>query len=529
MTRDSYLDPEAIKTQCKEAVQQLTNNNYWINVIKNCIKLFSENSELEGEAYRSLKIQLQDYQTILDLISNTNDIDVEDFYILSGSVGSEVLDGAVIFDMMDQALSDKVADEEAAESYETFANNASWLGEELYYRQKAKHYRKLVENDQKRYDEWNAKTTAYDDIELYTQSLFSKSGSNRIKIENALNGITEVFQGGDYQINANKPWRLALYEVQEAKTWEETVVKSLLEYGYTQEEINDLILHNVVITADDFETLKKSEGTTNIYLSEDKNALFYNGKIYYIDVPDKTTVCYDQQWETDYTIEKTQTDFDAIKGLTGIEGEEIPNEDRYTSDGIHSIINSQSSYSADTMKIAGGLSAFLLAQNFVLSGISQNDVTIIFESAQNSRKATILVGNSSNRQNYQNINYAVPVNTYKKQEDIGGKNLASSQAAAIYTLCTGIETDADKKYTITGTLDERHKEDSYYGYLSYSDNGTLQCTPIVYSGDTAYVATCNIGTGNNVKEIYDFTDKLATPTNADTKSQKIFETMLINN
>ena len=42
-------------------------------------------------------------------------------------------------------------------------------------------------------------------------------------------------------------------------------------------------------------------------------------------------------------------------------------------------------------------------------------------------------------------------------------------------------------YTITGTLDERHKDTNISGYLSYSADGKLMYTPLTYAGDKAYI------------------------------------------
>ncbi len=88
--------------------------------------------------------------------------------------------------------------------------------------------------------------------------------------------------------------------------------------------------------------------------------------------------------------------------------------------------------------------------------------------------------------------------------------MASGEAAYMYTLLTGIDTDDDKNYTLISTLDERHKGSQYQGVLYY-DNGQLMCKPIVYSGDTGYIATCDSVTGNHPQKILDCTEYLDTP------------------
>lgn len=51
--------------------------------------------------------------------------------------------------------------------------------------------------------------------------------------------------------------------------------------------------------------------------------------------------------------------------------------------------------------------------------------------------------------------------------------------------------DSDGTYTITSTLDERHKDTNISGYLSYGSDGRLMYTPLVYSGDKAYIQSVN--------------------------------------
>lgn len=63
------------------------------------------------------------------------------------------------------------------------------------------------------------------------------------------------------------------------------------------------------------------------------------------------------------------------------------------------------------------------------------------------------------------------------------------------------EKISDEKgiYTITGTLDKRHKEDSISGYLSYSENKKLIYTPIVYFEDCAYIEEVCVEVGSKQK------------------------------
>ncbi len=531
MNRNSYLNPEGIRGQCMQAVKLLINDNYRIEGIHKCLIQFMNDAGLQGEAYSALKTQIGDYLLILDAKVAANQKDIADFNKLYGSVGEEVLDGNTIFDMMEQALAEKAEYETSAQNCEKAARNASWFGEELYNSAKASYYRSLADNAQNRYEKWRAKKDTYDKIEANTRALFSESASYRDKVDNALSEITKVFDGGQYHINENAAWRIALLPVPKRKEWNEEVEEAMIAYGYTPEEMEVLIEHGVNMTLEDIEKLKQTQNTKSVFVSKDCKALFYNGKIYYINEPNTRNVEIGPvlTWNMDYSVEKTKTEFDLLAGITGISGEDIPENKVYTSDNSYLLYDSSSAYGSDVMKMAGGLHAFLLVESFVLSGISHSEVTMNFESSGSNRRVTILVGNSADRQKFQNINYALPVNTYGNQPGYTEKQQASAQAAAIYTMCTGIDAAKDNQYTLVGTLDERHKDCVYSGYLSYSEEGRLQYTPIVFPNDVASVATCSFSTGKTEQVLYDLTDKLSEPIAVDATTQMLFEKLIENN
>ncbi|MCR5144027.1 MAG: hypothetical protein K6B67_01810 [Lachnospiraceae bacterium] len=132
-----------------------------------------------------------------------------------------------------------------------------------------------------------------------------------------------------------------------------------------------------------------------------------------------------------------------------------------------------------------------------------------FETNGTVGRVTILLGDNDKTEQLQNANYYGTINSYAIQEGIG-MEYASDVAGNIYTYITGNDVDDDKEYTIISTLDERHKTGDYQYYMYY-DNGNLMAKPIIYSGDTAYVATCDRGTGYNTQKILDFTEYLDSP------------------
>ncbi|MBD5511482.1 MAG: hypothetical protein HDR08_09565 [Lachnospiraceae bacterium] len=532
MTEYSYYNPVCIYEQSKEAVQKLTYSNYQIEGIKKILNTIIEDEKLQGEAYKALKEQMQNYILILDATVMANENDIADFYALSRFTNCETLEGNIIITMMEQALADKASDEMRADICDNAANNAVWFGEEWYYREKARHYRKLVNNDQKRYEQWKSKMDLYDNIEYETSQLFTKSVTYREVVSKAINGIMKVFDAGEYQVEKAVEWKNALKEIQKIDNtvrWLPEVEKELLEYGYTQEEIDELKRNGVVVTVSDIEKLKQTEGNEKIYISADYKALLYAGKIYYINRPDAVhdKVCLEAIWETDYIKEVTKTNFDVLGAITGISGEEIPTNDVYTTDRSRRVWNATDAYGTSNMRIAGGMHLFLLLENTLMTGLTHTEVEVRFESSGNSRRVTILVGRSIDRQKFQNFNYAIAINTFGNQTSFPAKLQASAEAALIYTTLTGIDADKKNHYTLVGTLDERHAESSYTGFLSYSEDGNLQYTPIIYSGDSASVATCDLY-GLNVTLLYDFTDKLSQPVQVDSTVQNMFESILSN-
>lgn len=166
-----------------------------------------------------------------------------------------------------------------------------------------------------------------------------------------------------------------------------------------------------------------------------------------------------------------------------------------------------------------------MQNGIVLSSLSKSEVVISFQSSDSdTRRSIIAVGNSDIRNKFQNWNYNAVRDTYRESEGAMGKIWASDYAAGIYKIASGKEVpDPDGTYTIRGQLDERHKDTTMSGYLSYSSDGKLMYTPIVYSGDKAYIESVDGFLEFGRTEILDFTDKLSNPSYADETSQQLFE------
>ncbi len=76
------------------------------------------------------------------------------------------------------------------------------------------------------------------------------------------------------------------------------------------------------------------------------------------------------------------------------------------------------------------------------------------------------------------------MDTYRDSEPGIGKIWTSDYAAGIYKIDLGKDVpNPDGTRTITGTLDERHRDTNDSGCLSYSMGGKLMYTPLTYSSD----------------------------------------------
>ena len=104
MNENSYLDPAAIRESCAGAGRQLKRNNDGILAVETAVRDFLNNSELQGQAFDNLRMQMEDYLMILRTMRAANCSDISDFNTLSGSVGDEELDGAKILEQQNLDL-----------------------------------------------------------------------------------------------------------------------------------------------------------------------------------------------------------------------------------------------------------------------------------------------------------------------------------------------------------------------------------------------------------------------------------------
>ena len=143
------------------------------------VRDFLNNSELQGQAFDNLRMQMEDYLMILRTMRAANCSDISDFNTLSGSVGDEELDGAKILEQQREALRQKENYENAAEEYRQLARNEDTLYLKYHYSQCEQQNLDLALVQGLLYEAWKKKEEKYDAIDNATAKLFTTVGSMR--------------------------------------------------------------------------------------------------------------------------------------------------------------------------------------------------------------------------------------------------------------------------------------------------------------------------------------------------------------
>lgn len=542
MNENSYLNPADIRMQCEEAIGNLEEDNRIYGIMQKNIMEFITEPTLVSEAFDALKQQMFDYLSVLQVLKQANEADISDFRLLKLMAVGQELDGSVILEQKEVAWSLKKASEENAEKYKKKAAKEKSVTLQLNYSAKAAHYTTMAAGTQRLYEEWQKREDMYDGFERVTCGLFEEGAAIRATVENAMNGMQGAFQNGSYVCDMNSPWRNELgillhgEKITDVKNSEKEEVKieipkkiqtKLLKMGYTLEEIKILYLNGVALTDEDIRNLKLTVGTERIYRTEDAKALMYDGKVYYIYVPNHELAYIGEPWKVDWKKELTKVDFDVAAGILGISLEDIPKEDIFVDNSPHKVQSSIVSREDNNVATASLLHLVMGIESFMVSALKHTEINLVFESSGAIRRVTMGVGDSQTRLKFQQIDYNMPINTYQSANDFMGEKYASDYAQGIYQTVTGESVpDKEKAYTITGTLDEGHRDCNISGYLSYSETGELLYTPLVLPGDKAYVATCMKYTGYFPNTILEFTDMLPNPVMAEEEVRIILEKAL---
>lgn len=217
MNENSYLNPADIRAQCDAAINRLEEDNRATGIIEKNIMAFCTESSLAGKAFEALRQQMLDYIIVLQAMRRANQADIDDFRFLKLMVMGQELNGGIILEQKDIAMSAKKSDEANAEKYRKKAQKEISVTLRVQYTTKVTSYMAMAALDQRLYDEWQRKEEAYDGIEKFTCGLFEEGASIRATVESALSGIQGAYQDGVYVPDMNAPWRneiVGLFNVQ---------------------------------------------------------------------------------------------------------------------------------------------------------------------------------------------------------------------------------------------------------------------------------------------------------------------------
>ena len=213
MNESSYLNPANMKAQCDAAITKLKNDSEATYALEEKLSAFQEDSQIKSEAFDALKLQMEDYKTVLQTMRTANDCDIHDFRFLKIAVGFQELNGGVILAKKQMQMSAKQFNEQKAAIYREKARKATSATTRFNYNTKVVHYEAMAELEQKLYDVWQEKENQYDGIESLTSGLFAEGTAIRATVESALDNITSSFYDGAYHPDMNAGWRSEIYDI----------------------------------------------------------------------------------------------------------------------------------------------------------------------------------------------------------------------------------------------------------------------------------------------------------------------------
>lgn len=523
---DSKLRCQAIIDQSVAAREILYQDNDALSIVETSIDQFVTNNELSSESFGNLKQYMQDYKMLISTMRKANDSDIDDFAFLVFVIGNKDIDGAAILDQKEIARQGKESAEQSAQNCRNWAKMMFMdTVSAANLRYQAQVYDNTADNWLTIYNWCVDQEKAYDLLESNTKRLFQLSAMMREAVIAGLSDMNmAIKEDGKYSPKKNAYWRKRI----EFLIVNAQMCERLFALGYTSDEIVWLQNEGVELTDKDFENLRASVHIENLFLSDNKRYIFHGGKIYVIYVPVGDQVVITSGWKVVTKKEIVDWDFDILSGFTGMELESgLEKEEVYTVNPIQKLGSDVISLKDKNVKEAVGFEVLMGLRNFAISASNKTEVTFNFEVNGNGsgRRVTITTGDAKTRMRYQDI-AGTYVNTYMEasQSDVRSQRWTSECAQGVYKAATGEDVpDKDATYTIIGRIDEQHANSKISGYLSYRDDGELMFTPKIFPGDQAQIATCQFGTGWFVEPIYDFTDKLETPSVVDEKTKILFE------
>ena len=217
-------------------------------------------------------------------------------------------------------------------------------------------------------------------------------------------------------------------------------------------------------------------------------SLEYQGVVYDIHVPNhlEEEAADNGTWNTIDKVYRTDTKFDCIKFISGIE---VEDEDTgiVTSGGNFAGEIGHSVLSVSGYKPAVGLAAvFAGVLNALNENINNVFVRCIFQENNDGQKRVIIEAGSSDVEKiFANCANNIPLSVYFSNSGNSVAQMAIENAVeSLYEKATGNKAEIWPIYDCEITIDKHHRyDDGAASYLWINKNGALTETPIVYPND----------------------------------------------
>lgn len=199
MDRSSKLIPSDIKAQCNAAIDILNDNNEYLLKSLLSIDSFMMDKTIQSSAFNSMRNQMSNFFAVINIMRSANLADIDDFEKLKNMVGDEELDGAKLFDQLDEANRQKEITIASLNEASSAAQSSKDEATKTHSTNLARNYEKIVALDNSIINEIQEKIDFYDKVDAESSSLFETGANIRRTAKSALNEITSsTISNGSY-------------------------------------------------------------------------------------------------------------------------------------------------------------------------------------------------------------------------------------------------------------------------------------------------------------------------------------------
>ena len=204
--RSSKLIPNDLIAQCKSAITLLAKDNDGLTNLSQFIDDFVNDTSIKSEAFDTLKNQMYNFGTAISIMMMANDADIESYNRLIGMVGTEDLDGEILFDQLEEAERSTKDAEEKIEYYKSvLSGTISTDSVNSYMLTSIEDYNKLIEANNEIIRKINEKIDLFDSIQSESMGMFGQGEYLRLSAMSVIEEIGKSYiSNGDYITTDNR-------------------------------------------------------------------------------------------------------------------------------------------------------------------------------------------------------------------------------------------------------------------------------------------------------------------------------------